>query len=135
MKPLALVVALAVVLGVLFVLFKPSASRDMPPSSALAKSGAPADAASSTTAAREPAVPVAPVAASKGDAERAAPAHTIDLTFRHGVLASGPTITRVAQGDRVLLRATADTVDELHLHGYNLTLHLRPANPRRSRSQ
>lgn len=36
---------------------------------------------------------------------------------------------RVTQGSTIELRWTSDEVVELHLHGYDLTLHLRPNEP------
>lgn len=56
---------------------------------------------------------------------------TTEATFviAGGKLTSGTPLVRVKQNDRVILHLTADTADELHLHGYNLHLHLKPGVP------
>ena len=48
------------------------------------------------------------------------------LFVQQGRLASGPSVIQVTEGDEVLLRITADTADELHLHGYDLHAELAP---------
>lgn len=51
---------------------------------------------------------------------------TFELTVADGRLTGGDSTLRVRQGDTVTLKITADTVDELHLHGYDTTLELDP---------
>ena len=53
----------------------------------------------------------------------------IELLVRGGRLVSGPTVIKVAQGDDVTLQITSDAADELHLHGYDLHLHLVAGEP------
>ena len=77
--------------------------------------------------------PSAPPAASPAPAP-AAPVlplqpRAFELVVRGGKLAAGPDVLKVAQGDEVELRVTADRADELHLHGYDLTLKLQPGVP------
>jgi hypothetical protein len=74
---------------------------------------APAPASVSTQPAIEP------VAAADSD-------KTIDLVVRHARLVSGPRVSKVSQGDTVVLHVTVDAADELHLHGYDLHALLRP---------
>jgi hypothetical protein len=59
----------------------------------------------------------------------AIPSQTVDLIVSGGRLIQGPTVIRATAGDHVLMRITSDAEDELHLHGYNLKLHLRPNVP------
>jgi hypothetical protein len=51
---------------------------------------------------------------------------TVDLVIAHGKLVSGPSVVRVKQRDPVVFHVTSDVADELHLHGYNLQLALKP---------
>jgi hypothetical protein len=53
----------------------------------------------------------------------------IDVVVRAGKRASGPDVVRLKKGDAVELTVTADAADELHLHGYDLTLKLQPGKP------
>jgi hypothetical protein len=57
-------------------------------------------------------------------ANKTAASKTIELVVRGGRLLSGPDVTRLVQGDKVTLRITSDAADELHVHGYDLHLHL-----------
>jgi plastocyanin len=50
----------------------------------------------------------------------------VELVVAKGKLASGPNVVKVKQGDPVVFHVTSDIADELHLHGYNLHLKLRP---------
>lgn len=47
-----------------------------------------------------------------------------ELIVEKGRLASGPAVIQVQQGESLTLRITTDHDDELHLHGYDLTLPL-----------
>ena len=60
----------------------------------------------------------------------AKPAPTIlDVDARTGELAR----LTVERGDRVVLNVTADTVDRVHLHGYDLTADVAPGRPAKIR--
>jgi len=48
------------------------------------------------------------------------------ITIVDGWRASGPEIIRFSQGDTVNLEFTSNQADELHLHGYDITLQLAP---------
>jgi len=81
-----------------------------------------------------PATPQAPAAASTGPAQAAAPAQTaqarsFDIVVSQGHRVAGPELIQVNAGDNVVLRVTSDRDDELHLHGYDLRLHLRAGEP------
>jgi FtsP/CotA-like multicopper oxidase with cupredoxin domain len=68
-----------------------------------------------------------PVAASGPSASQAdSGATAIELVVAKGRLTSGAPVLKVKQGDHVQLAITADSADELHLHGYNLHLNLKP---------
>lgn len=64
-----------------------------------------------------PPAPVAPVVQS------------FELEVRDGRLLRGPAVLTVAQGSEVILKITSDRKDELHLHGYDLTLALAAGAP------
>jgi hypothetical protein len=49
-----------------------------------------------------------------------------DLTIKSGKLRSGPAVLEVHQGERVTLNIRSDSRDELHLHGYDLHAQLGP---------
>lgn len=49
-----------------------------------------------------------------------------ELVVRGRRLVSGPAVLQVRQGEQVILRVTSDEADELHLHGYDLSLSLAP---------
>jgi hypothetical protein len=51
---------------------------------------------------------------------------TYDVVVRHGRRESGPLIVKAHQGDELVIRITSDEPDEVHLHGYNLHLSLKP---------
>lgn len=52
-----------------------------------------------------------------------------ELRIKHGKLDSGESVIRLTEGDSVTLIVSSDTADELHVHGYNLHLQLRPNEP------
>jgi heme/copper-type cytochrome/quinol oxidase subunit 2 len=49
-----------------------------------------------------------------------------DIVMKNGKRVSEPAVLQVHQGDEVTLRVTSDAPDELHLHGYNLSLQVVP---------
>ena len=71
-------------------------------------------------AAAEPAAVAAPAAP---------PTQLVELVVKDKRLVSGPAVISVVQGTTVTLRITTDHHDELHLHGYDLTLKLPTAEP------
>ncbi|MGH8528886.1 MAG: hypothetical protein ACRETN_03445 [Nevskiales bacterium] len=56
-------------------------------------------------------------------------AQVFELIVEQGQRVSGPAVIRVREGTEVKLRVTADQADELHLHGYDLHLHLVAGQP------
>lgn len=102
MNPRAWLFPLAAVLllGGLFLVFKPKPGSAPAPDSAATPAAAPA------------AVPVGP--------------KVFELRVKNGKLAGGPAVIKVAEGDEVVLRISTDKSDELHLHGYDLHAHLKP---------
>jgi hypothetical protein len=126
------VIAVALLCG-LFVLFKPDAAvvpvatnAAFPsPKSATPSTPAPAQESSQASVATD--AKSAPVAESGATLpERRDAGSTIDLVVANGRLVSGPSVTRVKQNETVVLHVTSDKADELHLHGYNLHLALKP---------
>jgi FtsP/CotA-like multicopper oxidase with cupredoxin domain len=103
---LFLAVGIALLAG-LFVVFRPAG--DAPPSPPAAESPemAPPVAA--------PSLPLQP--------------KVFELTVSGSKLTAGPDVIKVVVGDEVTLRVTADRADELHLHGYDLSLKLQPGVP------
>lgn len=69
----------------------------------------------------EAAAAVAPAAATSPIAP---PTQLVELVVKDKRLVSGPAVISVMQGTTVTLRITVDHHDELHLHGYDLTLKL-----------
>ena len=53
----------------------------------------------------------------------------ISLRIVGGKLVDGPKIIRLKRDDAVVLTVVADAADELHVHGYNLKLKLKPNQP------
>ncbi len=51
------------------------------------------------------------------------------LAVKDGKLLGGNSVISVAQGTPITMRITSDHQDELHLHGYDLTLALPAAEP------
>ena len=68
--------------------------------------------------------PLAAVVATPVAVASAPVTQTFEIVVAGGKLASGPAVISVAQGTPVTLRITTDHADELHLHGYDLTLKL-----------
>ena len=52
-----------------------------------------------------------------------------DLVVSKGRLVSGPAVIQVREGDDVQMQITSDQADELHMHGYDLHLSLKPNVP------
>lgn len=52
------------------------------------------------------------------------------LDIRNGKVPAAQRTIRVTEGDRVELRWTTDEAVELHLHGYDIRLDLKPGAPR-----
>lgn len=116
MRSLAFMVLGLVVLAGLFVWLKP---EDVPPSAkaVVDKARASLPSLSSELPALGPATtPSSGVPATQ----------TFDLVVRSGHLTSGPSTIAVAKGDLVVLRVETDREDELHIHGYDLSLRLHP---------
>lgn len=70
----------------------------------------------------------------KTTAEPAAPAIAaatagIQIEVKDGWLVSGPEIVKVSQGDEVVISITSNHADELHLHGYDITVPLKANTP------
>jgi hypothetical protein len=87
-------------------------------------------AASSSAAALPTAATTTLAAASEASAASsvgaAVASNDLELVFADGRVTSGPNVLKVKKDDRVRLSLTSDVADELHLHGYNLHLHLSP---------
>ncbi|HSW11988.1 MAG TPA: hypothetical protein VLI06_04065 [Solimonas sp.] len=103
----------AAVLVVLFLLLRPA---QQPP----APAAAPPPAIATATAEAQPAIEVTPA--------QPAPM-VIEWKVSKGRLQEGPVRVVLRTGDEVVLRITSDHDDELHLHGYDLSLPLRAGRP------
>lgn len=97
-------IAIAVLTG-LFLWMRPA------PPPVLVATPAPAETTAAVPVVNPP-VPAAPAA------------QLFELVVRDKKLLSGPAVLSVAEGTSVTLRITVDHHDELHLHGYDLTLKL-----------
>lgn len=112
---LFLALGVAILAG-LFVALRPHG-----PASPAAGEAAPSPAEPSPSASPEPASTPVPPPREEGESA----ARTFDLVVAGGKLVSGPATIVLTQGDLVVLRVRSDLDDELHLHGYDLTLALR----------
>jgi hypothetical protein len=116
-----LAIAAAFLAG-LFFLFKPGRLVDESPL-APAPAAPPAAKASSSS----------PLVIGKVEAPVAAPAaaapREVDMVVKGGRLVSGDATIKLRQGDELTLRVTSDKADELHLHGYDMHMHLRAGAP------
>ena len=65
--------------------------------------------------------PQAPVSAKPDVTET-----VFELGLAQGKLTSGPAVLRVRQGEKLTVRVSSDTADELHLHGYDLHARVSP---------
>ncbi|WBB62945.1 hypothetical protein O7599_10605 [Streptomyces sp. WMMC500] len=54
---------------------------------------------------------------------------TVEIAVRDGRVSPAPGRVEVGPGERVTLRVTSDTDDELHVHGYDETAVLRAGEP------
>ena len=63
-----------------------------------------------------------------GQAAQGAPARNdvFELVIKGGKLAQGPAVLQVHQGEQVSLSIKSDSSDELHLHGYDLHVRIKP---------
>lgn len=104
--PLFLLAAV-VLLGGLFWWLKPAPEAAAPAALMPAVASAPASAP----------VPAAPAVAA------------FEFRLEKGHRVSGPELIQVVQGTALSLRLTADRAEELHVHGYDLHLHLKPGEP------
>ena len=80
-----------------------------------------------TTEAREPAVTTTVPqtdAATTPDPVGQDPGNLIELVVTGGDLIGGARTERVPLGEEVVLRVTGDSDDEVHVHGYDLFVHL-----------
>lgn len=59
----------------------------------------------------------------------AAAPRTVEVVVEGGKPVGGAQAIRVVRNDEVLLTVRSDRDDELHLHGYNLQLHLKAGKP------
>jgi hypothetical protein len=115
-RPALVFLALGIaVLAGLFLLLRPEAS--------------PPPAAAPATAAITPppgALPGEPGPVPEGSQPLpTAPAMTAEWVVRQGRRESGPAVVVLKAGDEVELRVNSDHDDELHLHGYDLSMPLR----------
>jgi len=56
----------------------------------------------------------------------APPAIAYSLGLKNGRLVSGPAVLQVKAGDRITLKIASNNSDELHVHGYDLRLRIKP---------
>ncbi len=54
---------------------------------------------------------------------------TVELVVRNRKLVGGQKVFRVTEGDTVILRWRVDKPAEIHLHGYNLKVVVKPGKP------
>jgi plastocyanin len=120
-KALFMVVTLAVLVA-LFLAFAPKETGEPAAPAAQAPAAVEANTPPATTSAATPADSATPAATAQP-----APADNgkvVELKVQHGRLVFGPELIKLTEGDKITLRVTSDTDDEMHLHGYNLHLNL-----------
>lgn len=83
--------------------------------------GAGADASATTSS-----TPTSSAPTGETDSANAA---TASFTVEGGERVSGPERVEVAVGETVAIKVISDTADEVHVHGYNKTVALRPGEP------
>lgn len=71
----------------------------------------------------------APVAATAPVTVEVPKPQLFEVVVSKGKLVSGPVVIQVHEGDDVQLQITSDHADELHMHGYDLHLSLKPNVP------
>ena len=54
---------------------------------------------------------------------------TFDIAVAGGQVTGDTGRLKVALGDKVVIRVTGDTADEVHLHGYDVTMPVAPGQP------
>jgi len=112
-KPVAFIAAAIALVGSLWFTFKPQRTE--------LQAHAPVvgliPAAATTAHARTPAQ--SPPASSPGN-------RVFELGLKDGRLVSGPAVLQVKAGDRVTLKIASNNSDELHVHGYDLRLRIKP---------
>ncbi len=72
------------------------------------------------------AVAAAPAAAVQPVTVAVSRPQLFEIVVSKGKLVSGPAVIQVHEGDDVQLQITSDQADELHVHGYDLRLSLKP---------
>lgn len=82
-----------------------------------------------TSAPSPAAVATAPVVIAQPATVEVAKPQLFELVVAKGKLVSGPPTIQVREGDEVQLQITSDQADELHMHGYDLHLSLKPNTP------
>lgn len=73
--------------------------------------------------------PAADVAAAKPAAPVAAEPRTLEWRVQNGRVQQAPASLAVQQGELLRLSITSDRADQLHLHGYDRALALKPGVP------
>ena len=53
----------------------------------------------------------------------------VSIVVKGGKPVPGPSVVKLKRDDPVVLQVVSDAADELHVHGYNLQLKLRPNEP------
>ncbi|HEV2976001.1 MAG TPA: hypothetical protein VG425_00270 [Casimicrobiaceae bacterium] len=114
-RPAAFILLMAIVLVGLWSVFKPQQPRANAPASRDSRT---ADAPSISTIGTQP--------WAGGAGSPARQSSVFELVVRAGKLASGPSVLRVHEGERVNLLVKSDSSDEVHLHGYDLHARLAP---------
>jgi hypothetical protein len=114
-RPAAFILLMAIVLVGLWSVFKPQQPRANAPASRDSRT---ADAPSISTIGTQP--------WAGGAGSPAQQSSVFELVVRAGKLASGPSVLRVHEGERVNLLVKSDSSDEVHLHGYDLHARLAP---------
>jgi len=112
-KPVAFIAAAIALVGSLWFTFKPQ--RTELPAHAPVVGLIPA--AATTAHASTPAP--SPPASSPGN-------RLFELGLKNGRLVSGPAVLQVKAGDRITLKIASNNSDELHVHGYDLRLRIKP---------
>jgi hypothetical protein len=54
---------------------------------------------------------------------------SFDFVVRNGERVAGPVSMQAREGDDVSIKVTSDRADELHLHGYDLHVQVKPNEP------
>ena len=98
---------------------QPASQPASPPASA--STARPTGGPASTPTGSSPASPSAP--------SSPAAATEVQVSVRDGEVTPPPGRVPVAVGDRVRLTVTSDVADELHVHGYDEEVSLRPGEP------